>query len=280
MAKHGLGRGFESLIPTELVDEEFDPTANDDKNTLLEIELDQIVRDDNQPRMNFNEEALNELAASIKQHGVLSPIVVVKEGNKYKIVAGERRWRAAKIAGLSTIPTIVRTLDAQNRLELSIVENAQREDLNAIELATAYAKLKSQFNMSNAQVAEKVGKNSSTVINTLRLLKLPEVAKKAMQEHNLSEGVMRPLISVDLEIVEEALPKIINEHLTARQVEQFIASRKKKSSAVATKTHNYAKQETKLMEKYGYKVHVGAKSVTFSCKNEEELKQLLEKLGN
>ena len=134
--------------------------------------------------------------------------------------------------------------------------------------------------MSNAQVAEKVGKNSSTVINTLRLLKLPEVAKKAMQEHNLSEGVMRPLISVDLEIVEEALPKIINEHLTARQVEQFIASRKKKSSAVATKTHNYAKQETKLMEKYGYKVHVGAKSVTFSCKNEEELKQLLEKLGN
>lgn len=279
MAKHGLGRGFESLIPTELVDDEFDPTADSDKHTLVELKLTDIVRDENQPRMNFNEEALNELAESIKQHGVLSPIVVVKEGNKYQIVAGERRWRAAKIAGLFKIPAIVRTLDAQNRLELSIVENAQREDLNAIELATAYAKLKDQFNMSSAQVAEKVGKNSATVINTLRLLKLPDVAKKAMREHNLSEGVMRPLVSVDLEVVEEALPKIVSEHWTARQVEQFIATRKKKSSVRAVKTDVYAREEKKLTDKYGYKVRIGAKSVTFSCKNDEELKALLSKLA-
>ena len=159
MAKHGLGRGFESLIPTELVNIDFDPTAEDDKGKLVEIELDKIVRDEEQPRKEFSEKALNELASSIKQFGVLSPIVVVKKDDDYQIVAGERRWRAAKLAGLDKIPAIIRTLDAQNRLELSIIENAQREDLNAIELATAYAKLKSQFNMTDQDVADRVGKS-------------------------------------------------------------------------------------------------------------------------
>ena len=144
----GLGRSFESLIPTELIDDEFDPTATEDKkeSRLKELNLDDIVRDEEQPRRDFDKEALEALAASIKEHGVLQPIVVTKEDGKYKIVAGERRWRASKIAGLTKIPAIIRTLDSQNRLELSIIENAQREDLNAIELATAYAKLKSQFN--------------------------------------------------------------------------------------------------------------------------------------
>ena len=138
----GLGRGFESLIPTELIDDEFDPTAEEDKkeSQLKELKLEDIVRDEEQPRREFNKEALEALAASIKEHGVLQPIVVTKEEGKYKIVAGERRWRAAKIAGLNKIPAIIRTLDSQNRLELSIIENAQREDLNAIELATAYIK--------------------------------------------------------------------------------------------------------------------------------------------
>ncbi len=280
MVKHGLGRGFESLIPTELVDEEFDPTADETTGEkLLEIDIAKIERDKDQPRKKFDEEALNELASSIKQFGVLSPIVVVKDGDKYQIVAGERRYRAAKIAGLSKIPAIVRTLDAQNRLELSIIENAQREDLNAIELATAYAKLKEQFNMDNAEVAKRIGKNKTTIINSLRLLKLPDVAKKAMREHNLSEGVMRPLVTAEIEVVEEAVPKIIEEHWTARQVEQFIAARKKKSSTRAVKTDAYAREEVKLTEKYGHKVRIGAKSVTFSCKNEEELKELLRKLA-
>ncbi|MBQ3309224.1 ParB/RepB/Spo0J family partition protein [Candidatus Saccharibacteria bacterium] len=277
MAKHGLGRGFESLIPTELVNIDFDPTAEDDKGKLVEIELDKIVRDEEQPRKEFSEKALNELASSIKQFGVLSPIVVVKKDDGYQIVAGERRWRAAKLAGLDKIPAIIRTLDAQNRLELSIIENAQREDLNAIELATAYAKLKSQFNMTDQDVADRVGKSKSSVINTLRLLKLPESAQKAMQEHHIYEGVMRPLISADPEIIEEALPRLVAEDWTARQVEQFVASKKKKSSAKATKTSTYAKQEVKLTDKYAAKVRIGVKSVTFSCKNEEELKKLLSK---
>ena len=178
----GLGRGFESLIPTDLVDEEFDLTAIEDKTTseLKELKISDIVRDEEQPRREFSEEAIEALAASIKEHGVLQPIVVTREDGKYKIVAGERRWRASQRAGLTKIPAIIRTLDSQNRLELSIIENAQREDLNAIELATAYAKLKSQLNMSTEDIAAKIGKSEASVQGTMRLLNLPEDVKKVM----------------------------------------------------------------------------------------------------
>ena len=178
----GLGRGFESLIPTDLVDEEFDLTATEDKKSseLKYLKITEIVRDEEQPRREFDQSALDALAASIKEHGVLQPIVVTKEDGKYKIVAGERRWRASKIAGLDKIPAIVRTLDSQNRLELSIIENAQREDLNAIELATAYAKLQTQFNLSAEEIGAKVGKSEQSVSNTMRLLTLPDNVKKVM----------------------------------------------------------------------------------------------------
>lgn len=276
----GLGRGFSSLIPTDLVDEEFDITAESDKEVskLLEIKVSEIKRDENQPRQTFTEESLAELASSIKQHGVLQPLVVIEEDGKYVIVAGERRWRAAKMAGLETVPAIVRTIDSQNRLELSIIENAQREDLNPIELATAYAKLKSQFNLSVKEIAERVGKSESSVMNTMRLLNLPEDAKKAMVENGLSEGVMRPLITADKSVIEKAVPLIVSEGWSARRVEQFIAANRKKSSAVAVKTDAQAKQEMILSEKYGAKVRVAARSVTFSCKDEKELSELLEKL--
>ena len=277
----GLGRGFSSLIPTDLIEEGFDPTADTDAavSQLLEIPVLEISRDEGQPRQTFSEEALAELASSIKEHGVLQPIVVVKEKNGYVLVAGERRWRAAQMAGLKTIPAIVRTMDAQNRLELSIIENAQREDLNPIELATAYAKLKSQFNLSVKEIAERVGKSESAVMNTMRLLQLPEGAKKAMVENGLSEGVMRPLITAEPEVVEKAVPLIVSEGWSARRVEQYIAANKKKSSTGAVKTTMYRKQEVALQEKYHAKVRVSDRSVTFSCKTAEELKELLEKLG-
>ncbi len=281
MAKHGLGRGFESLIPTELVDDEFDPTVDEEKETgqkLIEVKITEIVRDEEQPRKDFDPEALEALAASIKEHGILSPIVVMRKEDKYQIVAGERRYRAAKIAGLSKVPVIVRTLDAQNKLELSIIENAQREDLNAIELATAYAKLKTQFNLTNEEIAKRVGKAKITVENTLRLLNLPEKAKKAMREHRLTEGVMRPLINAEEKVIDAALPKIIEDGWTVRQVEQFVAGKKKPSSAKAMKLNTYKKQEVKLTEKYTAKVRISSTKVTFSCKNEKELKDLLSKL--
>ena len=209
----GLGRSFESLIPTELIDEEFDLTAIEDKkeSSLKELKISDIIRDEDQPRRDFDQGAIEALAASIKEHGVLQPIVVTKEEGKYKIVAGERRWRASKIAGLTKIPAIIRSLDTQNRLELSIIENAQREDLNAIELATAYAKLKTQFNLSPEDIAAKVGKSESSVQNTLRLLNLPDDVKKTMVKEKLTEGVMRPLVSRDEETIRKVLPKIVKE---------------------------------------------------------------------
>ena len=175
MTAKGLGRGFESLIPVDLVDEEFDLTATEDKKNseLKYLKITDIIRDEEQPRQEFDKAAINALAASIKEHGVLQPIVVTREDDKYKIVAGERRWRASQVAGLDTIPAIIRTLDSQNRLELSIIENAQREDLNPLELATAYAKLQSQFNLTVSDIAAKVGKSESSVFGTMRLLNLP-----------------------------------------------------------------------------------------------------------
>lgn len=279
MAK-GLGRGFSSLIPTDLIDDEFDPTAEEDAkgSKLLEIDIEKISRDEGQPRKSFSEESLAELANSIKEHGIIQPLVVIEEGGEYIIVAGERRWRAAKMAGLSKLPAIVRTLDSQNRLELSIIENAQREDLNPIELATAYAKLKNQFNMSVSEIAERVGKSESAVMNTMRLLNLPEDAKKAMVEYGLSEGVMRPLITAEPEVIEKAVPMIVSEGWSARRVEQYIAANRKKSSTIAVKTDAQAREETALAKKYGVKVRVAARSVTFSVKDEKELADLLLKL--
>ncbi len=277
----GLGRSFESLIPTELIDDEFDPTALEDKkeSKLKELKLDEIVRDEEQPRREFDKEALEALAASIKEHGVLQPIVVTKEDGKYKIVAGERRWRAAKIAGLDKIPAIIRTLDSQNRLELSIIENAQREDLNAIELATAYAKLKTQFNLTPEDIAAKVGKSEQAVQNTLRLLNLPDDVKKIMVKEKLPEGVMRPLITRDEPTIKKILPRIIKEGWTARKVERYFAATKQKSSATAIKRASYIKIENALAAKYNTPVTIKGRSLTFSCKNESDLKTLIDKLS-
>lgn len=276
----GLGRGFESLIPTELIDEEFDPTAEEDRGTseLKELKLDDIVRDEEQPRREFDEGAINALAASIKEHGVLQPIVVTREDGKYKIVAGERRWRAAKVAELKTIPAIVRTLDSQNRLELSIIENAQREDLNAIELATAYVKLQTQFNLTPAEIAAKVGKAEGTVQSTMRLLGLPEEAKRIMVKEKLTEGVMKPLVSRSEAEINKVLPKIVAEGWTARKVERYFAENTKKSSARAIKRDAYRKEEDALMEKYGNVVRIVGRSLTFKCRCEADLKELIGKL--
>ena len=281
MVGRGLGRGFDSLIPTDIVENDFDITATQDakESQLLELDLALVMPDDEQPRKDFSPEALTALADSIKEHGVLQPIVVVKDGAKYKIVAGERRYRASKMAGLLKIPAIIRTLDAQNRLELSIIENAQREDLNAIEMATAYAKLKNQFNLSQAEIAARVGKSESSVVNTMRLLNLPDEVKRAMVEHNLTEGVMRPLISADAELVKKVLPLIIEEGWSARQVERYISEHKKRSSVKIVKENAFLRQEEDLSAKYGARVRVRGRTLTLACKNDEELKRLIERLS-
>ena len=160
--KKGLGCGFNSLIPTNLIDEAFDPTAHqDDKmSELRHIPIEQIIPDPDQPRRVFDQDALEELATSIKEHGVVQPIVVVPQKDKFLIVAGERRWRASKIAQLKKVPCIVRSMSDQHRLEVSLIENLQQHDLNALETATAYLKLRDQFNMTLEQIGQRVGGKS------------------------------------------------------------------------------------------------------------------------
>lgn len=287
MSARGLGRGFDALIPTELIDDAFDPTAAEDEkdSKLREIPLLDIVPDENQPRREFKQEQLEALGASIKEHGVLQPIVVTREEDKYKIVAGERRWRAAKLAGLTKIPAIVRTLDAQNRLELSLIENVQREDLNAIETATAYAKLKNQFNLTTAEVAARVGKSESAIINTMRLLGLPDAVKHAMVEHSLSEGQMRPLITADPEQIASVLPKIINENWSARKVEQYMVELKARRQATKANSLRPDKGSTSdsmsasLSDRLGLPVQIhtsarGSGSIMLKFKNKEEFDKL------
>lgn len=276
-----LGRGFESLIPTDLIDEEFDLTSKEDEKVskLISVPIEKIVRDEDQPRKKFDEEALEALAQSIKENGILQPIVATKDGDKYKIVAGERRWRAGKLAGLTEVPVIVRTVDAQNRLELSVIENAQREDLNPIELATAYAKLKTQFNFSEEEIGKKIGKSAQTIVGTMRLLKLPEEVKKIMVEHNLSEGVMRPLISADDEVIKKVLPKIVYDGWSARMVEKFVAENKKKPSTTFLQRSKFEKDEKRISEKYQATAKIRGRSITLTCESKEKLIELLAKLG-
>lgn len=285
-AKFGLGRGLDSLLPTDTVEPPFDPTAEEDeKNSRLqELKVDDITPDADQPRKHFDEAQLQALADSIKEHGLVQPIVVVKDGKKYKIVAGERRWRASKLAGLETIPAIIRTLDAQKRLELSLIENVQRQDLNPIEIATVYAKFRSQFNMTNADIAKRIGKSESAIINTTRLLTLPDDAKHAMVEHKLSEGQMRPLVTLSPEEIRDVLPKIIEEGWSARKVEQYKVDMKNRAKAKAPKQAPNGGSSANLIagsisDKLGTRVRIvtsarGSGEIVLKFKDKQEFEKL------
>lgn len=233
----GLGRGFESLIPTDLLDESFDPTAQQDEKVsqFREIAVTKISADPDQPRRRFEEEPLNELAESIKLHGVLQPVIVIATAEGYQLVAGERRWRAASRAGLKTVPALVRSLDSQNKLEVSLIENLQRTDLNAIETATAYLKLRDQFNLTLDEIGQRVNKSAVAVSNTMRLLKLPKIVQTAIDEGKLTEGQARPLIGQDDAFVAEVLPIILKEGWSARKIEQYMVDSRAKQKAAPEK---------------------------------------------
>lgn len=286
-AKKGLGRGFESLIPSELLDESFDPTAAQDDRVsdLRNIKLDEIVSDPDQPRRVFDDGLLNELANSIAEHGILQPIVVSPHKGKYMIVAGERRWRAAKIAGLDKVPALVRTLTNQHKLELSLIENLQRSDLNPIETATAYLKLRDQFNLSVEEISVRVGKKSgSTISNTMRLLRLPEPVRRALANGGISEGQVRPLINVDEEIIMQIFPKILAENWSARAVEQYIVQLKKDKDLAKAEPNKvaaspYVNEVKKFEQRFGLPMQVrtntrGAGQITIRFKNEAEFNKI------
>ncbi len=287
--KKGLGRSFDSLIPSDLFDESFDPTAKQDEkiSDLRSIKLSDIQADPDQPRRHFDEPALAELAASITEHGILQPIVVTPKGSKFMIVAGERRFRAAKLANLSELPAIVRTLSGQHKLEVSLIENIQRRDLNPIETATAYQKLRDQFNLTLDQIGQRVGgKSVSAISNTLRLLRLPTDVKQAMLEGKLSEGQARPLIGAESSAIKAILPKIIAEEWSARRIEQYMASLKQPHvslSVAQSKTYNDITD--RLAQRFHAPVRISASQtgkgqIVISFKDAKELeriRQLLDK---
>lgn len=283
--KSGLGRGFESLIPTDLLDDSFDPTAKQDVklSKLQEVPITNVHPDPEQPRKSFDKSELEDLASSIKQHGILQPIVVVANNdNGFVIVAGERRYRAAKLAGLSNIPVIIRSLSDQHKLEISLIENLQRRDLNAIETATAYLKLRDQFNLTLEEIGQRVGKRStSAVSNTLRLLRLPKIVQQAIADGRISEGQARPLIGEDEEFVSQLLPRIISEQWSARKVEQFMVNAKvdRKKPAAETKDKIDKERIDQLKQYFGTDVTVrtsskGSGQIIIRFKDQDELSRI------
>lgn len=293
MAKKGLGRGFSSLIPTEMIiDEKIDSELGleYDKSQLKELKISDISPDPEQPRRHFNKEKLEELVNSIRIHGVLQPIVVVRKNSKFLIVAGERRYRASKLAGLERVPAVVRELSDQNRLELSLVENIQRDNLNVLEMAEAYLKLREQFNLTAKEIGERVGgRSESAVLNTLRLLKLPQIVKDYVISGELKEGQARPLLKIDEETIKKILPKIIEENWSSRKIEQFLVNYKKQieeSKKVEPKKVNnpFEKTVKHISKKLSADVDIktsarGSGKIVIKFKSEEELKRLEEILS-
>ena len=290
-AKKGLGRGFDSLIPTNFLDDTFDTTAKQEQKVSEQrtLPLTQVAADPNQPRRSFDTVALEELASSIKEYGVLQPIVVTPLDNgTFEIVAGERRYRASKLAGLDEIPVVVRTMSGQKQLEVSLIENIQRRDLNTIETATAYAKLRDQFNLSAEKIAERVHKSASAVINTMRLLKLPKEAILALAEGKITEGQARPLIGQDEKLIEELIPRIIAEEWSARKVEQYMVNVKKQLKTDTAEPQNVTAQyedrieflKTRLKTDVAIRTNAkGAGNIVIKFKSAEELERLQKLLG-
>lgn len=215
--RSGLGKGLGSLIPTT-------ERLQDAEGQLRELPLAEIVANTFQPRDHFDEEALVSLTASIRSVGVLQPILVRQTGeNSFELIAGERRWRAAKRAGLQSIPAIVRPVEDGDSLEQALVENLHREDLSALEEAAAYQRLMEEFSMTQEQVATRVGRSRSSVANTLRLLQLPAGIQRLLREGQLSAGHARALLGTPDRSFQESLAKaIVNEKLSVREVEERV----------------------------------------------------------
>lgn len=287
-SKRGLGRGFESLIPIDLLDESFDPTSkqDDQMSELRQIKLSEIVADPDQPRKQFDAEALEDLAASIQEHGVVQPIVVAPKGQGYQIVAGERRYRAAKLAKLEKIPALVRTLSDQHKLEISLIENLQRKDLNVIEAATAYLKLRTQFNMSFEEIGKRMGnKSKSAINNTMRLLQLPPKVRSALRDGLVTEGQVRPFVGIEDAVVENILPRMISEGWTARYCEQYALNLRQmdtsssKDSPEIVVTSPYESEVRRLEARFSAPITVrankrGTGQIIISFKDEQDFKRI------
>ncbi len=275
--KGGLGKGLEAI---------FAENATEDQNATVTLKISDLEPNRDQPRHEFKEEALMELADSISRHGILQPLLVRPLlGGGYQIVAGERRWRAARMAGLTEVPAVIRELDESQVMELALIENLQREDLSPLEEAQGYAALIDTYGLTQEEVAETVGKSRPAVTNALRLMKLPEEVRSMLEEGVLSAGHARALLALPEEEAMVALAKQVKEKgLSVRQVEELVkkASRMEKQETKEKKTRKipyFSEAELALHDHLGRKVTVnGTKKkgvLQIEFYGEEDLKELL-----
>lgn len=264
--KRGLGRGLNALINTG------SDTENNKENTKenheykeVFINISLVEPNRNQPRKEFDKESLSELANSIKQYGILQPIIVQKNGDMYEIIAGERRWRAAKEAGLTEVPVIVRDYDKQKVMEISIIENIQRENLNPIEEAMAYQSLMEEYGLKHDELAERVSKNRSTITNSMRLLKLSNSIQQMIIDGKISTGHAKVLLSVeDINEQEKIAQELIDKSLSVRELEKLVKKHtkpRKKKDDKDDKDYSlfYREYEDRLKDILGTKVQINTK---------------------
>ncbi|NLX63912.1 MAG: ParB/RepB/Spo0J family partition protein [Clostridiaceae bacterium] len=282
--KKGLGRGLEALISSA-------NALEDARNSVMELKINQIEPSSEQPRKVFDQEKLEALAESIKNHGVVQPIIVRSEGNCYKIVAGERRWRAAKLAGLKTIPVIIKDITSREVMEIALIENLQREDLNPIEEAEAYKKLIEEYSITQEEVAKIVGKSRAAIANSVRLLTLTDEIKEMLSDGRLTSGHARTLVAIPDPERQNQLAKIIVErNLSVRESEKLAASENKpkkkteKRKAITKESIEIAELEEKLMAAYGTKINLIKNKekgkIVFEFYSKDELDRIVEMLLN
>lgn len=289
--KTGLGRGLNTLIPSAPVKEtETEKILKKDEQIKSEVMVPILKVEPNpdQPRSQFDEDALQELADSIKQYGILQPLIVKKHDKFYEIIAGERRWRAAKLAGLKEVPVLIRDYAENEIVEIALIENIQREDLNPIEEALAYKRLMEEFSLKQDQVASKVSKSRAAITNSLRLLKLDPRVQNLLSEEMISTGHARALLAIsDPDQQYEIAMKVFDEKLSVREIEKLVkqlAKKKKESPKEDDKVHEFlfANMEESLKQALGSKVNIKNKNnkgkIEIEYYSKEELDRLVDML--
>jgi len=285
MKKKRLGRGLGSLIGN--IDDVASAEAGDSANGLDEIDIDRIQRGKFQPRQHFDQQALQELADSIRSQGIVQPIVVRPEGNHYELVAGERRWRAAQLAGLQKVPAVIRELDAKSAAAIALIENIQREDLNPLEEAQALLRLIEEFDLTHQQVADSVGRSRATVSNILRLLDLAEPVKEQVNRGLLNMGHARALLALIRHDQVEIARIVVNRGLSVRETEALVkktlASQNRTVSKPRAVDPDVRRLENRISEKLGAAVKIkpgkkGAGQLIIHFHSSAELDGILEHL--
>ncbi|WP_133015139.1 ParB/RepB/Spo0J family partition protein [Clostridium cuniculi] len=287
--KFGLGKGLNALIPEDTIlstlDTKVEKTSDIKENVSILIDINLIKSNEDQPRKSFDDEKILELAESIKSNGIIQPLVLKKVDDEYIIVAGERRWRAAKSIGLKEVPAIVMNLTEKQILEISLIENIQREDLNSIEEALAYKRLINDFNLTQEELSKRIGKSRVTITNTLRLLNLSEDVQQYIIEGVISEGHGRALLGItDSKVQCELAQNVIDDKLSVRELELLIRKLKTSPTRAKSKPANenpYYKDVTYKLENYfGTKVNITNKNnkgkIEIEYYSEEDLQRILE----